>query len=41
LEAILGPQAKGLSATNVVRLKEVWTKEYMEWSKRDAVRQAN
>lgn len=35
LEAILGPQAKGLSASNVVRLKEVWTKEYIEWSKRD------
>jgi putative transposase len=35
LEAILGPQAKGLSATTVVRLKEAWTKEYTEWSKRD------
>ena len=28
LEAILGPQAKGLSATNVVRLKEGWKQEY-------------
>jgi putative transposase len=35
LEAILGPQAKGLSASNVVRLKEIWTKEYAEWSKKD------
>ena len=34
LEAILGPQAKGLSATMVVRLKEVWTAEYPQWSKR-------
>jgi putative transposase len=35
LEAILGPQAKGLSASTVVRLKEIWTEEYGEWSKRD------
>lgn len=35
LEAILGPQAKGLSATTVVRLKEIWTEEYEDWSKRD------
>jgi putative transposase len=35
LEAILGPQAKGLSATTVVRLKETWATEYTEWSKRD------
>lgn len=35
LEAILGRQAKGLSATTVVRLKEIWTREYEEWSKRD------
>jgi len=35
LEAILGENAKGLSATNVVRLKEVWEKEYGEWNKRD------
>ena len=35
LEAILGPQAKGLSASTVVRLKEIWTEEYTEWSKRD------
>lgn len=35
LEAILGPQAKGLSATNIVRLKEVWKQEYEQWRKRD------
>jgi len=35
LEAILGPQAKGLSASTVVRLKEIWTEDYQEWSKRD------
>jgi transposase-like protein len=34
LEAILGPQVKGLSASTVVRLKEIWTDEYKEWSKR-------
>lgn len=35
LEAILGPGAKGLSATTVVRLKEVWNAEYADWAKRD------
>jgi transposase-like protein len=35
LEAILGPQAKGLSASTVVRLKEIWTEEHIEWSKRN------
>ncbi len=35
LEAILGPNASGLSATNIVRLKESWKKDYEEWSKRD------
>jgi transposase-like protein len=35
LEAILGPQAKGLSATNIVRLKEVWKQDYEAWRKRD------
>lgn len=34
LEAILGPQAKGLSASTVVRLKDIRTDEYHEWSKR-------
>lgn len=35
LEAILGPNAAGLSATNVVRLKESWEQEYEEWQGRD------
>jgi putative transposase len=35
LEAILGPQAPGLSATNVVRLKAKWEEEYKSWSRRD------
>jgi putative transposase len=35
LESILGPQATGLSATNIVRLKEVWKQEYEDWRKRD------
>ena len=34
LEAWLGPDAPGLSATTVVRLKEVWRREYEAWSKR-------
>ncbi len=35
LEAILGRNAKGLSASNIVRLKEVWKKEYDAWAARD------
>jgi transposase-like protein len=38
LEAILGPNAAGLSATNVVRLKESWEQEYEEWQGRDLAR---
>jgi transposase-like protein len=34
-EAILGPQATGLSATNIVRLKEGWKQDYEAWNKRD------
>jgi transposase-like protein len=34
LTSILGADAPGLSATNVVRLKQVWEKEFQEWSKR-------
>jgi transposase-like protein len=33
LQALLGPQAKGLSATNIVRLKESWQEEWKSWSK--------
>jgi transposase-like protein len=35
LEAILGPNAAGLSATNIVRLKEGWKTEYEAWAARD------
>jgi transposase-like protein len=35
LEAILGENASGLSATNIVRLKQGWEEEYKEWSRRD------
>lgn len=35
LSAILGERAAGLSAANIVRLKEGWTKEFEEWSARD------
>src|SRR5262245_43297846 len=34
LAALLGPQAKGLSATTVTRLKTLWEQEYQDWSKR-------
>jgi len=35
LEALVGENAKGLSANVVVRLKEQWSREYEEWSRRD------
>jgi putative transposase len=35
LEAILGPKAAGLSATNIVRLKAQWEQEYQSWCRRD------
>lgn len=34
LAAILGPQAKGLSAATITRLKAVWAEEYDAWRKR-------
>ena len=34
LEKILGPNAKGLSAQTIVRLKRVWQDEYAEWRQR-------
>jgi hypothetical protein len=33
LAALLGPQAKGLSAATITRLKAVWVEEYDAWSK--------
>lgn len=35
LASILGEHAAGLSATNIVRLKEGWQEEYETWSQRD------
>lgn len=35
LQALLGEEARGLSANVIVRLKEKWTGEYQEWSRRD------
>ena len=35
LSEILGPNAPGLSATNVVRLKEGWQKDFETWQRRD------
>ena len=37
LEALLGPNAKGLSATNVVRLKTAWEAQWKGWSQRSLV----
>lgn len=34
LATLLGPQAKGLSAANIVRLKQSWQQEWVAWSKR-------
>lgn len=34
LAALLGPEAPGLSASTVVRLKEVWQREHEAWSQR-------
>lgn len=35
LAAILGSQAAGLSATNIVRLKDGWKQDYEQWRQRD------
>jgi len=35
LQKLLGEEAKGLSANVIVRLKEQWSAEYEEWSRRD------
>jgi len=34
LKGLLGSDAKGLSATNIVRLKDCWRHEWADWSKR-------
>ena len=33
LQALVGPQAEGLSASTVTRLKQVWEQEYDAWSR--------
>ena len=35
LESILGKNASGLSATNIVRLKKLWEQDYQDWTGRD------
>jgi len=35
LASILGDGVAGLSAANIVRLKQIWEKEFEEWTKRD------
>lgn len=35
LQALLGPGAEGLSATNICRLKRIWEAEWKDWSHRD------
>ena len=35
LSALLGPEAKGLSANTIQRLKDVWSQEYADWNARD------
>jgi putative transposase len=34
LTALLGPEAKGLSASTITRLKGVWEQEHQDWSQR-------
>ena len=34
LAALLGPNAPGLSASTVVRLKQIWQQDYEAWNKR-------
>src|SRR3982751_1093001 len=35
LSALLGPDAGGLSASSIARLKEAWSDEHARWSRRD------
>ncbi len=39
LQALLGPEAKGLSATTITRLKSVWQKDHEAWSERSLATQ--
>ena len=40
LAAILGAEATGMSATNLVRLKAGWEADYQAWRQRDLVPKA-
>ena len=35
LAALLGPDAPGLSASTIARLKRLWWEQYVAWQKRD------
>ncbi len=35
LQALLGPGAEGLSATNICRLRRTWEEDWKQWSRRD------
>ncbi len=35
MQSLLGPDAKGLSPNVIVRLKDKWSQEYDDWSRRD------
>ena len=37
LAALVGPQAAGLSASTVVRLKSVWEDEFRQWNERSVI----
>ena len=37
LQALLGPDAPGLSASSIVRLKQSWEGDYTEWSRRSFI----
>jgi len=39
LTVLVGPQAKGLSASTVSRLKQVWAREYRKWREEDLAKE--
>jgi transposase-like protein len=39
LKVLVGPQAKGLSASTVSRLKQVWAQEYRRWREEDLTKE--
>ncbi len=39
LKVLVGPQAKGLSASTVSRLKQVWAREYRKWREEDLTKE--